>query len=106
MGELKGAYKGYDLWFYEKGEKTSQAVWQAVSKGKRPEIQDLRKTQKAIKELIDETINKPPTKVETHKGVDMMFNPKTGNYEAQIGSAKRKFDDLEKLRNWIDKQKK
>jgi hypothetical protein len=63
MGEMKGTYKGYELWLYEKGEKTSQKVWLAQTKGKRPEISEFRKTKKGIKKLITETLKKPLEKV-------------------------------------------
>ena len=106
MGKLKGTYKGYELWLYEKGEKTGQKVWGAKSKGKRPEIEELRKTQKGIKNLISETLNKPPVKVESYKGVGVFYIAKNGLYEAAVGSRKRRSDDLDKLRKWIERQKK
>jgi len=56
--------------------------------------------------LITKTLDKPPEKVETYKGVDIMFVAKTGRYEASVGSGKRKLEDLDKLRKWIDKRKK
>jgi len=106
MGELRGSYKGYDLWFYEKGEKTSKAVWVAVSKGKRPEITELMKTKKSLKKLINETINKPPTHIEVYKETEIWYNSKTSKYEAKIGNRTKKLDDIEKIRQWIDKRKK
>jgi hypothetical protein len=106
MGEMKGTYKGYELWLYEKGEKTSRRVGGAVSKGKRPEIAEFRENMKGVMNLINETLNKPPEKVETYKGVDIMFVAKTGRYEASFGSGKRKLEDLDKLRKWIDKREK
>ena len=56
--------------------------------------------------LINEILSKPPEKVETYKGVDIMFVAKTGRYEASVGSGKRKLEDLDKLRKWIDKREK
>ena len=106
MGELRGSYKGYDLWYYEKGEKTNQAVWVAVSKGKRPEIAGLMKTKKSLKRHINETINRSPEKIEMYKETEIWYNPKTNKYEAKIGKKTRKLDDIEKVRQWIDKQKK
>ena len=106
MGELRGSYKGYDLWYYEEGEKTSKAVWGAVSKSKRPEIVELMKTKKSLKRLINETINRPPEKIETYKGVEIWYDSKSGRYESKIGNRTRKQDDVEKMREWIDKRKK
>jgi hypothetical protein len=106
MGEMKSTYKGYELWLYEKGEKTSQKVWVAKTKGKRPEISEFRKTKKGIKNLITETLNKPPAKVETYKGVEIFYIAKNGKYEASVGSKKRKSSDLKRLRKWVENQKK
>lgn len=106
MGEMKTTYKGYELWLYEKGEKTGHKVWVAKSKGKRPKIEEFRKTKKGIKNLITETLNQPPLKVERYKGVDLFYLAKNAVYEASVGSKKRKSSDLERLRKWIDRQKK
>lgn len=106
MGELKGTYKGYELWHYKEGEKTSQEVWIAVSKGNRPEISGLKKTQKALKKLIDETLDQTDQKVETYKGVNIVLSSKTGKYMATLGSTTRKADDLDELKKWIDKREK
>jgi hypothetical protein len=75
----------------------------AVSKGKRPEITEFMKTKKSLKRLINDTINRPPEKIETYKGIEVWYNPKTGRYEAKIGNRTRKLDDLEKIHIWIDK---
>ena len=106
MGEMKGIYKGYELCLYEKGEKTGHRVWTAKTMGKRPEIEEVRKTKKGIKNLITETLNKPPVKVESYKGVEVLYTAKNGVFEAKVGSKKRKSSDLDKLRKWIDRQKK
>jgi hypothetical protein len=103
MGEMKGAYKGYELWLYEKGEKTNHKIWVAKTRGKRPKIEEFRKTKKGIKKIITETLNKPPVKVESYKGIEVLYTAKNQVYEAKIGSKKRKSSDLGKLRNWIDR---
>ena len=106
MGELKDSYKGYDLWLYAAGEKNPQKVWAAVSKGKRIEIHEYRKTKAAIKKLITETLNQPPRLVETYLDVEIVLNPKTSKYEANIGNRTKKLDNIDKLKKWIEKQKK
>ena len=44
--------------------------------------------------------------VETYKGVEVFYLAKNGVYEASVGSKKRKSGDLDRLRKWIERQKK
>jgi hypothetical protein len=67
MGRKEEEYKGYELWYYEEGEKTSKAIWEAKPKRNIPEIRGWRNYKEGLKKLIDETLKKQTKKLEKGK---------------------------------------
>lgn len=126
MGRKEEEYKGYELWFYEEGEKTSKAVWAAKPKGNMPEIRGWRNYKEALKKLIDETLKKPsqkaekgkkrtrkketsrqpPKKIEDYNGVEIYQNVKSGMYKVSINQHSKRSKKIETIKKWIDKEKK
>ena len=125
MARMEEEYKGYELWFYEEGEKTSKSVWIAKPKAKMPEI-GWRNTKEALKKQIDETlkqvtkkpekrkkrkrekekVKQPPKKIEDYKGVEIYQIVKSGMYKATIEKHSKRSKNIEKIKKWIDKEKK
>jgi hypothetical protein len=106
MGSKKRDYRGYEIWEWEEGEKTSQKVYTAVSKGKRPELSGFMKTVDAVKKLIDRKLDQPPVKVEDYKGVEIFYLGNREMYQAKIGSRTSRRKEIDQIRRIIDKKKK
>lgn len=106
MGNKKMDYRGYEIWEWAEGEKTPQKVYSAIGKEERPDIAGYMKTVNAVKKLIDQEQDQPPTKVEAYKGIEINYNTKDGMYRVKIGNRTSKRKNLEEIHRVIDKKKK
>ena len=107
MGKKVEEYKGFEIWLYDENEVSPQAVYGIKGKEEMPDIPGYRKSEKAIKKLIDKTIKCGPIQVDIYEQVPILFDFGTRRFHASMqygdSTIETKSRRKEKVIDWINK---